>query len=285
MRKLPACALPDLPRRARCSVRATGTSPTCRCARGRDARRGRRGARGAAPAPSTADDVGRAARRLPVGRHRLERHRRRSWPMPPRAAASRSRSFSMGFATELQRAAVCARGGHTLRPDARRGHGHAPTSPSLFDPLVAHLDEPFADVSLFPTYLVSRLARQHVKGVLGGDGGDELFGGYDAYAAQALAARLSARDARRRLAARRPARAAGAAVRRRRRARINKVKRFLDGHGRQPRRPRPLPLDDLHGPRRAPAALHAGDARGGARRRRAPRGARGARRLSRPTMR
>ena len=62
---------------------------------------------------------------------------------------------------------------------------------TLFDPLVAHLDEPFADVSLFPTYLVSRLARQHVKGVLAGDGGDEVFGGYDAYAAQALAARLS----------------------------------------------------------------------------------------------
>lgn len=62
---------------------------------------------------------------------------------------------------------------------------------ALFDPLVGHLDEPFADVSLFPTYLVSRLARQHVKGVLAGDGGDELFGGYDAYAAQAMAARLS----------------------------------------------------------------------------------------------
>lgn len=62
---------------------------------------------------------------------------------------------------------------------------------ALFDPLVSHLDEPFADVSFFPTYLVSRLARQHVKGVLAGDGGDELFGGYDAYAAQVMAARLS----------------------------------------------------------------------------------------------
>ena len=62
---------------------------------------------------------------------------------------------------------------------------------ALFDPLVSHLDQPFADVSFFPTYLVSRLARQHVKGVLAGDGGDELFGGYDAYAAQVLADRLS----------------------------------------------------------------------------------------------
>jgi asparagine synthase (glutamine-hydrolysing) len=59
----------------------------------------------------------------------------------------------------------------------------------LFDRLVVHLDEPFADVSLFPTFLVSQMAREHVKVVLSGDGGDELFGGYDAYEAQALAAR------------------------------------------------------------------------------------------------
>ncbi|MBF0507193.1 MAG: asparagine synthase (glutamine-hydrolyzing) [Nitrospirae bacterium] len=49
---------------------------------------------------------------------------------------------------------------------------------SMLSDLVRHFGEPFADNSSIPTYYVSRFARQHVKVVLGGDGGDELFAGY-----------------------------------------------------------------------------------------------------------
>ncbi|MCY4075556.1 MAG: asparagine synthase (glutamine-hydrolyzing) [Acidobacteria bacterium] len=110
-------------------------------------------------------------------------------------AARRERSsvntFSMGFAdgsyNELpharrvaERFATCHREGEV-----------APDVAGLFDRLIVHLDEPFADVSLFPTFLVSELARAHVTVALSGDGGDELFGGYDAYEADRLARRIA----------------------------------------------------------------------------------------------
>ncbi len=51
----------------------------------------------------------------------------------------------------------------------------------LVEDLTGYLDEPFGDTSAIPTYLVSKLASAHVKVVLTGDGGDEIFAGYDKY--------------------------------------------------------------------------------------------------------
>ena len=109
-----------------------------------------------------------------------------------RGATGAVRTFSMGFEdgsyNELPFAREIAGLFHTDHTEQLVTANLA----ELFDRLVPHFDEPFADVSLFPTYLVSQVARQHVTVALSGDGGDELFGGYDTYEAQALAARFQA---------------------------------------------------------------------------------------------
>jgi len=56
-----------------------------------------------------------------------------------------------------------------------------PEAIGILPDLVWHFDEPFGDSSAIPTYYVSKIAAEHVKVALGGDGGDELFAGYTRY--------------------------------------------------------------------------------------------------------
>jgi asparagine synthase (glutamine-hydrolysing) len=100
------------------------------------------------------------------------------------------RTFSIGFEErsfdELADARLVAeRYGTTHRELVLR-----PNAALLLPALADAFDEPFADSSALPTYLVSQLAAQDVKVALSGEGGDELFGGYYTYAADLLAERL-----------------------------------------------------------------------------------------------
>jgi asparagine synthase (glutamine-hydrolysing) len=91
------------------------------------------------------------------------------------------RTFSIGFDEpqfdELDAARLVARHFKTehhefvVRPDAI----------GIVEALIEHFDEPFGDASAIPTWYVSEMARRHVTVTLSGDGGDELFGGYDRY--------------------------------------------------------------------------------------------------------
>jgi asparagine synthase (glutamine-hydrolysing) len=98
-----------------------------------------------------------------------------------RLTDSRVKTFSVGFTEsdydELTYARQVAEAFGTehheivLRPDVVQ----------IVEDLAWYLDEPFGDTSAIPTYMVSKLAAEHVKVVLTGDGGDELFAGYDKY--------------------------------------------------------------------------------------------------------
>ncbi len=65
-----------------------------------------------------------------------------------------------------------------------------PCPAKSLDELVARYGEPFGDSSALPTYEICKAAREHVTVALVGDGGDEVFGGYERYAAMDLAERL-----------------------------------------------------------------------------------------------
>ena len=102
-------------------------------------------------------------------------------------SGERVRTFSIGFRErsfdELERARLVARRYDTdhheliVEPDVAE----------LLTRLAEVFDEPLADSSAVPTYLVSELASQHVKVAMSGEGGDELFGGYYTYVADSIA--------------------------------------------------------------------------------------------------
>jgi asparagine synthase (glutamine-hydrolysing) len=108
-----------------------------------------------------------------------------------RHATGPVKTFSLGFTIG---------GAYNELPDARRvarylGTEHHELQVDHVDmvgtllKLVYHYDEPYGDAANFPLYLISEFARKHVKVVLAGDGGDELFGGYRRFVADQYAGR------------------------------------------------------------------------------------------------
>jgi asparagine synthase (glutamine-hydrolysing) len=99
-----------------------------------------------------------------------------------RRAGGRVESFSIGFEDPSFDESLAAR---AVAEHLGCDHfAHAFSERELLEDVprvLEHLDEPFADPSIFPTALLSRFARERVTVALGGDGGDELFAGYPTY--------------------------------------------------------------------------------------------------------
>lgn len=150
------------------------------------------------------------------------------------AAMGPARTFSIGFADPSYNELAWSE-----RVARHLGLSHItetlePNIADLFHRLMPHLDDPIGDFSIFPTYLVSCLARQSVTVALGGDGGDELFAGYETYAADAMARRWFDRwpaAARQRIL---PRVLAGVRPRPQKKGFVNKSKRFLEGLAHDP---------------------------------------------------
>ena len=100
------------------------------------------------------------------------------------------KTFSVGFDDESQSELPYAR---TVAERFGTDHVEAIVTPDVagdFERMVFHYDEPFADSSAIPTMAVARVASEHVKVVISGDGGDEAFGGYSRYLHDLQEARL-----------------------------------------------------------------------------------------------
>jgi asparagine synthase (glutamine-hydrolysing) len=101
------------------------------------------------------------------------------------------RTFSMGFADHSYDERTYA---HEVASHFSTDHLDREVTPDvvgLAETISRHFDEPFADVSAFPTYWLSSLTRERVTVALSGDGGDELLAGYDHYRAHRWAGRIS----------------------------------------------------------------------------------------------